>query len=362
MKQIMPIAKAQEVAKQFGGDLLDVIMALVEQGWEAVEMEAVEVDGDWQVFVREPSGVIVAFMLPEWVASNVAVPGGESLHDLHITLNYLGEASAMSLDQQRKLVGVVAEVAQEWQGMSGHLKGTGRFDGEEEDAFWVGVDVPELKAFQAALQVALIDNGLTEAPERPYRPHVTVAYLDKDTETPSIEFNAMEVWFDTVTVCVGANRFPIKMKEIPQGYEDAPRGGWVPNTVAKSADTELRYTFGPMYIPGQLDAHNEYTDSKELQKALWGYVQRGDRRIRKQHNVDVVAGEWVEAVSWPQEVTLDMTQANGVVKQVTFPANTPFLGVIWNEEAWEEVKAGKLTGYSIGGTANMLEVDLGDDE
>ena len=63
------------------------------------------------------------------------------------------------------------------------------------------------------------------------------------------------------------------------------------------ADSEKRYTLGAMYIPDRGDAHGEWTDSNELQRAVWDYVKSNDRRIRLQHNRDVVAGEWVEVMA-----------------------------------------------------------------
>jgi len=127
--------------------------------------------------------------------------------------------------------------------------------------------------------------------------------------------------------------------------------------VIKQVD-ERRFTLGPMYIPDRLDAHGEWTDANELQQAVWDYVKSGDRRIRLQHNKDVVAGEWVEVMTFPYPLTVPMTKADGSAEQVTYPPNTVFLGVQWDDWAWEMVKAGKLRGYSIGGKASRLEADI----
>lgn len=121
---------------------------------------------------------------------------------------------------------------------------------------------------------------------------------------------------------------------------------------------EKRFTLGPWYIPDQADAHNEWTDTHELQNALWNYVKSGDRRIRLQHNKNVVAGEWVEAMTWPYPVTVPMTKADGTSEDITYPAGTVFMGTQWEPWAWELVKKGKLTGYSIGGKAERILVDL----
>lgn len=127
--------------------------------------------------------------------------------------------------------------------------------------------------------------------------------------------------------------------------------------VTKS-NSERRYTLGPMYIPDRMDAHGEWTDAEELQEAVWKYVEKGDRRIRLQHNRDVVAGQFVEIMAWPYAVEVPMMQKDASTKPVEFPANTVFLGVVWEPWAWEMVKSGKLRGYSIGGRAQRLLVDL----
>jgi hypothetical protein len=118
-----------------------------------------------------------------------------------------------------------------------------------------------------------------------------------------------------------------------------------------------RYTLGPAYVPGIEDAHGEFADSDTLQKAMWDWVRKGDRTIYLQHS-SRPAGEMVEMLTWPFPISTDMTvPGQGVTKQ-TFPADTPFLGVVWEPWAWELVKAGKLRGYSIGGSAQRIEADL----
>lgn len=124
------------------------------------------------------------------------------------------------------------------------------------------------------------------------------------------------------------------------------------------ANEEQKFTLGPWYIPNKEDAHGEWSDADELQKALWDYVRLGDRDIRLQHNTDIVAGEWVEAMSFPVPVTLNMKKAQGDSKEVTYPAGTVFLGVKWNDWAWDMVKENKITGFSIGGSAARVEMGI----
>lgn len=123
---------------------------------------------------------------------------------------------------------------------------------------------------------------------------------------------------------------------------------------------EQRYTLGPWYVPGVEDAHGEFTDEDTLQKALWDWVRAGDRTIYLQHG-EKPAGEMVEIMTVPFPVEAELTVPNQGVSKFAFPANTPFMGVVWEPWAWELVKAGKLRGYSIGGSARRMEAELPDD-
>jgi hypothetical protein len=132
-------------------------------------------------------------------------------------------------------------------------------------------------------------------------------------------------------------------------------------TLVSKAVPERMFTLGPMYIPNVKDAHAEWTDPDELQKAVWEYVRKGDRRIYLQHDRRKVAGEWVEIMAWPYDVDAPILMKDSTQDNLRFPANTVFLGVQWKPWAWELVKGGKLRGYSIGGRAERLSADLPED-
>jgi hypothetical protein len=133
------------------------------------------------------------------------------------------------------------------------------------------------------------------------------------------------------------------------------RKGADPYAVFKRA--EQRYTLGPVYIPDIEDAHGEFTDKETLQKALWDWVRKGDRSIFLQHS-EKVAGEMVEMLTWPFAMEAELKVPNQGMTKYTFPADTPFMGVVWEDWAWELVKVGELRGYSIGGQAKRVEADL----
>jgi starvation-inducible DNA-binding protein len=129
------------------------------------------------------------------------------------------------------------------------------------------------------------------------------------------------------------------------------------SSISKAVIEEERYTFSPWYIPDSLDAHDEWTDAKEVQQAFWKYLAQDNRDIRLQHNTDIVAGKWVEGATWAWEVTLPVKHPEGDT-EYTFPAGTPFLGIVWEQWAWDLIKSGQIRGLSIGGTAQRAEAEM----
>ena len=63
-------------------------------------------------------------------------------------------------------------------------------------------------------------------------------------------------------------------------------------------------------------------------------------------------------MTFPYELTVPMQKADGSKTNATYPPNTVFLGVQWEDWAWDMVKSGKLRGSSIGGKAARLSADL----
>ena len=129
------------------------------------------------------------------------------------------------------------------------------------------------------------------------------------------------------------------------------------HAVVPFAKAEERYTLGPVYVPGRLDGHGEFIDADTLQKAIWDWVRSGDRTIFLQHS-DKAAGEMVEILTWPMPIQTALSLPGEEIRKVEFPAETPFMGVVWESWAWDLVKAGQLRGYSIGGKARRVEADL----
>lgn len=361
-----------ETAKAMTADMPELeaaVLAAVEAGWAALTILAEQNDtGSYDVSVQAPTGVMVAWFLPGHVQDVVAVGGGEHPASLHVTLAYFGDVADMTVEDQRTLIGVIGEVTLKHTVKTGVLEGVDRFqNGEETDPLFVGVNIPGLKELhddivQAAADVGIDVKGLGAGEN--WTPHVTVAYIEPETDISHMVFKPVDVDVSTVTVALGERRVELTLTP-PEPYEMAtpePRGWQVDMTKAVGADVDKpeRYTLGPLYIPDSLDAHGEWTDTKEIQKAVWAYTRAKEFDIRLQHNTEITAGECVEVLTWPYEVTVPMTKADGSTADVTFPPGTPFMGTVWEPWAWDLIMDGKLTGYSIGGRANMIEINLGE--
>ena len=371
------IEEARRILAPHAGPELDAVFAkAAEAAWDAVDIVAKDNgSGGTDIAIQEPTGVMVAVMIPRWATSSVAIPGGTRAGDLHITLAYLGDSAGLSLDKQRALIGAVGQVCMSHGPLQGQLRGTGRFptDGKSPEPFWVGVDIPGLQSLRDDLIEALEEAGFEDqtgknagVPIDGWTPHVTVAYLEPGTPDLPLEFGGFSIGVGELTVCIGPQRLDIELQDgdaggendvEPGAYETA---GWTPTLLTKALDEdeEQRYTLGPWYPPNSLDAHGEWSDPKNVEKSFRDYMTLPDPHIRYQHNREIIAGTRVDGVVWPFEVTVPMTKADGTQEDVTFPAGTPFMGTVWEKWAWPLVKDGRITGYSIGGTAKRLLVDL----
>jgi hypothetical protein len=136
--------------------------------------------------------------------------------------------------------------------------------------------------------------------------------------------------------------------------------------VAK-AQVEKKYTFGVAYlatnVPGdpELDSHKEFITAEELQDGQWDYVKSGDRSIYLQHGMTgsiTKIGEWVDIVAWPFEASVELTLPGRPTIKRDIPANSVWIGVLWNDVGWPLVKSGKIRGLSIGGMAKRRRIKL----
>ena len=117
----------------------------------------------------------------------------------------------------------------------------------------------------------------------------------------------------------------------------------------KKTDEEKRIVYGIVYSPDQYDAHEDYSTAGEIEKACYNFMKNArTKQIDKQHdlntNQDCYVGE------------------NWIVKNndALFPAEVGAWATgikVENDEIWEQVKKGEITGISMYGTAEKIAKD-----
>lgn len=379
--KVMPIAKAvelvtawQECPPDWDGyeeaDTLETIAALaaalagaLEAGWETV---CVVVD-DLDIRIEPATGVMVGWFLPDDLAYQYQVAGGES--DLHLTAVYLGDMDDLTTEQTRILTGIVAEVASATPAPYGAIDGVGTFENEDETVWFATPDFHGLSEFRERLVDALRDAGIEPQGKgaSDWAPHITLGYLDPGEEPPAVMVpRSAPILMRAITVAVGGTRFDVEFADNWDAYRDFEDAEYKANPdiwrnrpfipfVKSVIEAPKRFTLGPWYVPNEVDAHGDWTDPEELQQALWSYVRSGYRDIHLQHSPDIRAGEWVEAMTLPWPMTVPVIDMNGAVAEHVYPAGTVLLGVVWEPWAWTLVLEGKITGYSIGGSSMMRD-------
>jgi hypothetical protein len=236
--------------------------------------------------------------------------------------------------------------------------GTARLVSEDGD--WTvlvvgGEPLEQLRASLAEATGASVD----------FPAHVTLARLEADAADPELG-DAVPSSFPIPGIAIADGEVT------PLGQTEQPGGGGEGDDVEENlgkavahatagdaeyavlkAQDELRFTLGVMYAPDVADAHGEYVEALELQLAVWDYAANSDRRLRLQHDEDVQAGTVVELFTLPWSLAVKVANPGREPEEteLTLPAGTVLMGVVWDEDRWDDVKSGKIGGYSMGGSA-----------
>lgn len=176
------------------------------------------------------TGIMIAFMIDPETASQLALPGGEPIEDLHCTLAYLGdmydEAQPGKLhpaETQETLKTVLAAFADSTTPLQGKVGGIGRFTPSESSGemspMIALVNTPGLQDWRRRLVETLQTANYHVANDFDYTPHITLSYLESDTHLPVDLIDALPLNFDTLCLAIGDDRyyFPIG------GGTDEPR-------------------------------------------------------------------------------------------------------------------------------------------
>lgn len=154
------------------------------------------------------TGMMVALPIPPDLASQLAVEGGLSPEELHITLGYMGDMTDTPLPDIARLHSDLAHVASRHLPLSGQLGGIGVFPrGDEGHPIYVPADVPGVNELALDVWQALSDNSLPARRDHGFTPHVTISYHASDDPPAYTPVDPSPVTFDRIMLKIGSDAF-----------------------------------------------------------------------------------------------------------------------------------------------------------
>lgn len=233
-------------------------------------------------------------------------------------------------------------------------------------------------------------------------PYSTISDLPEQTNV--LPSKAKEIWMEAYNSAFAEyedeeDAIKVAWDAVKEEYKETEDGEWIKKNleekekryIVKSSDEMLNYTLGVVYAPEDIDLQDDFTDEKELRKAAWDYMvklqkpdevtkvakkllgdiltvvkQDSDSEIRvdvtkllnSEESIEKQLGdmhaEWDDSLGDIVECYLapcDFTLNEEEVKKGTW-----MLGVQWSDEMFEKVLNGERTGYSMGGTAESIEI------
>ncbi|MDX3245837.1 2'-5' RNA ligase family protein [Streptomyces sp. ME18-1-4] len=147
-------------------------------------------------------GCMIALYPPLELAQELAVDGGLSPEEMHVTVCYLGDAADIDADALRE---VVADLA-ERQPITAQISGHARFTGGDKDVLVALVDSAALEDLRRDTLAALASRGIDPPRDHGYCAHLTIQYLDLDAPAPLDRLDAQPVEFTTLSAVHGTDR------------------------------------------------------------------------------------------------------------------------------------------------------------
>jgi hypothetical protein len=131
---------------------------------------------------------------------------------------------------------------------------------------------------------------------------------------------------------------------IPSGASELDR-----TCVIRKIDEDLRRIYSIVYAPGQTDAHGEYMTKDDVREACYGFMRKSRTgNVDTQHDCVVdkdchVVENWLVRKNdeiFPDKTDLDAWSVAMEIK---------------NDEIWDKIKKGEITGVSMWGTGKKIQ-------
>lgn len=292
---------------------------------------------------KTQAGAMIAAKLSDDDAKRIAVDGGESVDELHLTLHYLGDAENISNDDRERILEAVVSLAQNAAPVEGELFSVAVFnptgfvkkDGKDRDSCivgGVGDSSGDLTVLKRAIDAIFTENTYNfSVPDQhtPWVPHITLKYAAETDVSPYVD-RAGPVVFDGLRVTFGDEVY-----DVPLGAEDGDEEApidvdvdddgeiIVPNVLLDlNSYVETFRKEGKVRLPGAgHNLRNYWIYGKGAAKIRWGTegsMKRCIRNLRKYvrdpgglcatyHKV--ATGEWPRGGTVPSSVDVEDQEA-----------------------------------------------------
>ena len=115
-------------------------------------------------------------------------------------------------------------------------------------------------------------------------------------------------------------------------------------------DAETHYITGIVYEPLVEDIHGNFMTEEEIRKAAHWFAKNGDK-VDLQHSFEAVDGvSVVETYIAPSDITIG--------EETVIKGTWLMTAEVTNNEVWEKVQKGEVTGFSMGGVGKYSEKDV----
>jgi len=160
------------------------------------------------ILAEKHTSVIVALWLPKNKSEKLCLSESElpenskpePVDNLHITLVYIGKADALK-DKRQLIEAALDAISMKYSAIKGRVQGVGCFSGDgETKPFYASYDSPELPEIRQELVSVIESLGVELDKTHGFTPHITLAYLDKDAEIPTINIPDIPINFDGFTL------------------------------------------------------------------------------------------------------------------------------------------------------------------
>jgi len=278
-------------------------------------------------------------------ADALAIDGGEKPEDFHVTLAY-GHFDTHGHDEDDTSVRVQHAIddIRDLIPDSIHFDAQGRFEASEssdgKDVIYAQVAAGQLEKVHDGLLDALKKHGIElEGTFPTYKPHMTLAYIEKGAE---FELKELDASGTATKVMIG------------HGWESTKENNY---TITKM-DDDKRLVFGWASISftaagEQLeDLQHDIIDPEDLEEAVYEYVLNF-RDTGEEHRPHLrKKGKLVESCVFTAEKQKAMGLPEGIL-----PVGWWIGFKIEDDEAWEKVKNGTYRMFSIEGKAQRVPVE-----